>query len=187
MVFRGLAQSTAHSSVRAPMSGVLRAPRNPLRQGALALHQRIAAAIFVFLHYGGLGVDGVPAARQYQAIAPPFGRHSHASPEFRPRRPLPRQTRFDDAKNRLRYRSTANPSALTRLLCRIRHSSLLLGQLPVFRGRQTVLPYVGGDTNTYRLRRTQGREGSGFTYRLRRLRVGRHAHGHLRHADCARN
>ena len=100
-----------------------------------------------------LGVDGVLVTRRYQPIAYPFGRHSHTSSKFLPRRPLPRPPRFDSANSRLRHRSTANPSALSRLLWWLRHSSLLCVQLPVLNCFQTILPHVSGDAVTYRLRR----------------------------------
>ena len=67
-----------------------------------------------------MGVDGVSAARRYQPIARPFGRHSCAEHKFLPRRPLPRQPWLVGAKYRFRYRSTANTATLTRLFCRIR-------------------------------------------------------------------
>ena len=82
-----------------------------------------------------LGVDGVSVARRYHGVTPPFGRHSHTSSEFLPRRPLPRQPWFDGAKCRLRHRSTANTSALSRLFWWLRHSSLLWVQLPVYYAR----------------------------------------------------
>ena len=84
-----------------------------------------------FLQYDGLGVDGVPAARRYQAIARSFGLYSYRMCEFWPRRPLPRQSWFDGAKPRLWYRSTANPATLLRLFCRIR--ALVFAMGPVTR------------------------------------------------------
>ena len=117
-----------------------------------------------------MGVDGVSAARRYQPIAPPSSRHSRTSPKFLPRRPLHRQPRFDGAKCRLRYRSTANPTALNRLLWWFRHSSLLLGPLPVLLCMQPILPHGVGDAGTYRLRWLQGGEVGNIARRLRRAR-----------------
>ena len=110
-----------------------------------------------FKIYGCLGVDGGSAARR--AIYPPFGLYSCPVFEFLPRRPLPRQAWFDSANKRLRHRSTANPSALNRLFRWFRHSSLLLGQLPILSCSQTILPYGAGDAGTCRLRRARARFG----------------------------
>ena len=145
-----------------------------------------------------MGVDGVTAERRYQPMAPPFGRHSRAEHKFLPRRPLPRQAWVDGANRRLRHRSTANPSALSRLFRWLRHS-LLLGQLPVYLCSQTILPHVCGDAVTYRLRQLRGYEVGGrqrvrawgvgptFTSRLRRgKQVGQVGHLGICKRECPR-
>ena len=59
----------------------------------------------------------------------------------------------------------------SRLFRRLRHSSLLLGQLPVYLCLQYILPYVVGDEVTYRWRQTQTFEVGGITYRLRQTQA----------------
>ena len=81
-----------------------------------------------FKIYWGLTAVRLPAGRYIRPLVFILARRT----SFYRAAPLPRQARFDGANERLRYRSTANPSALSRLFGWLRHSSLLLGQLPVF-------------------------------------------------------
>ena len=55
------------------MSGVLRAPRNPLRQGELPCTRELLPQFLFFSYYGYLRVDGVSVAHRYQTIYPPLG------------------------------------------------------------------------------------------------------------------
>ena len=159
--------------VRAPVARWAPRPPDSPSAGRTRPAPKIALAIFIYLYVFCQGVDGVSVKRSYHAIYPPFRLHPQIPSEFSPRRPLPRPARIVCANCRLPNRSTANPAALTRLFCRIRHLSLLWTTLPVFFCPQTISPHVRGDDISRRLRRLRLFNADAFTCRLYRPQMFR--------------